>query len=144
MRLCRKYNTLKISTPIHLNPLLQNIPFFSFELGQVGGSPGSAGADGRATRKGGFQGCYNPVPSGGLPCMVLHSRLRRMSAPKRLQLQPWEVCVFRKLLSSAVLPRRQELNGRLERLKEEASIALLVCFNTPKEEVKITRRRFFE
>jgi len=34
--LCRKYNTLKTSAPIHLNPLLQTIPCFPFELGQVG------------------------------------------------------------------------------------------------------------
>lgn len=60
--------------------------------------------------------------------MVLHSRL---SAPKRQQLQPWEVCVFRKLSTSAVLPRKQELNGRLKRLEEEATIALLVCVQPP-------------
>lgn len=39
--------------------------------------------------------------------------------------------MFRKLLSSAVLPRKQELNGRLERLEEEATIALLVFFQAP-------------
>lgn len=51
-----------------------------------------------------------------------------MSAPKHLQLQPWRVSVFRKLVSSAVLPRKQELNGSLEKLEEEATVALLVCW----------------
>lgn len=84
------------------------------------------GAASRASRKGIFQGFYNPAPSSRLSCVVFHSRLRRMSAPKHLQLQPWEMC-FQIDLSSAMFLRKQELSGHLKDLKRKPAV-LLLCF----------------
>lgn len=126
---------------MHLNPQLQTIPCFSFEVGLVGDLLALLEPTVELPGKGDFKA--STIRGQAVDFMIVCSKLRTTSPQKCLQLQPWEV-KFRKLLSSAVLPRKQELSGTFERLEEEATIALLLCFEPPKEEVKITQRRLFE